>query len=102
MQKQEHYRNAPIEKRRPFSHLWHCTFISDDTCVISGSILTVQLFDVKSGELLTEIDVESRVICLAACPFNRVFAIGLPDSTPNFKVIRVHLPRGEDRGNLER
>ena len=85
-----------------FSHLWHCTFISDDTCVISGSILTVQLFNVKSGELLTEIDVESRVICLAACPFNRVFAIGLPDSTPNFKVIRVHLPRGEDRGNMER
>ena len=82
--------------------LWHCTFISDDTCVISSCNSTVQLFNVKSGELLTEIDVESCVTCLAACPFNSVLAIGLWQSTPNFKVIRVHLPRGEDRGNMER
>ena len=82
--------------------LWHCTFISDDTFVISSCISTIQLFNVKSGELLTEIAVESRVTCLAACPFNRVLAIGLRYSTPNFKVIRVHLPRGEDRGNMER
>ncbi|CAH3172615.1 unnamed protein product [Porites evermanni] len=85
-----------------FSDLRHCTFISDDTCVISGSNKTVQLFNVRSGELSNEIDVESRVTCLAACPFNRVLAIGLRNSTPNFKVIRVHLPRGEDRGNMER
>ena len=85
-----------------FSLLRHCTFISDDTCVISGGDLTVRLLNVKSGEFLTEIDVESRVNCLAACPFNRVLAIGLRNSTPNFKVIRVHLPRGEDRGNIKR
>ena len=85
-----------------FSYLRHCTFVSDDTCVISGSNLIVQLFNVKSGERLTEINVESRVSCLAACPFNRVLAIGLKYSTPNFKVIRVHLPRGEGRGNMER
>ena len=85
-----------------FFRLWHCTFISDDTCVISGSDLTVQLLNVKSGELLTEIDVESRVNCLAACPVNCVFAIGLMYSTPNFKVIRVHFPWGEDRGNGKR
>ena len=80
----------------------HCTFISDDTCVISGLHSIVQLFNVKSGERQTKIDVEGSVNCLAACPFNRVLAIGLLDSTPNFKVIRVHLPRGEDRGNMER
>ena len=85
-----------------FSLRHHCTFISDDTCVISGVDSAVRLLNVKSGELLTEIDVESREICLAACPFNRVLAIGLQDSTPNFKVIRVHLPRGEDRGKMER
>ena len=85
-----------------FSHLWHCTFISDDTCVIDGSNKTVQLLNVKSGERLTEIDLEGDVTCLAACPFNRVLAIGLSFSTPNFKVIRVYLPRGEDRGNMER
>ena len=86
-----------------FSLLRHCTFISDDTCVISGGDLTVRLLNVKSGEFLTEIDVESRVNCLAACPFNRVLAIGLRYSTwPNFKVIRVHLPRGKDRRNGKR
>ena len=85
-----------------FSLFLHCTFISDDTCVISARDLTVQMFNVKSGELLTGIDVESDVNCLAACPFNRVLAIGLKDSTPNFKVIRVHLPRGEGDGNMER
>ena len=88
--------------RSIFSFSLHCTFISDDTCVISDYDSTVQLLNVKSGELLTKIDVESRVICLAACPFNLVLSIGLRYSTPNFKVIRVHLPRGEDRGNMER
>ena len=84
-----------------FLHVWYCTFISDDTCVIPSSE-TVQLFNVKSGELLTEIDVESIFTCSAACRFNRVLAIGLRYSTPNFQVIKVHLPRGEDRGNMER
>ena len=88
--------------RYSFSDIWNCTFISDDTCVISGLELTVQLFNVKSGELLTEIDVETYVTCLAACPFNRVLAIDLMISTSNFKVVRVHLPWGEDRGNMER
>ena len=85
-----------------FSLFLHCTFISEDTCVISARDVTVQIFNVKSGELLTGIDVESKVDCLAACPFNRVLAIGLRNSTRNFKVIRVHLPRGEGDGNMER
>ena len=91
---------------RPSSLLfWHCTFISDDkfvTTCISSSDLTVQLLNVKSGELLTEINVESNVSCLAACRSNRVLAIGLQDSTPNFNVIRVHFPPNEDCGNGKR
>ena len=83
-------------------HLLHFSFVSDDPCVIFGVDSTFQLLNVKSGELLTEIDEEGNVTCLAACPFNRVLAIGLRYSIPNFKVIRVHLPRGEDRGNMER
>ena len=83
-------------------HLLHFTFVSDDPCVIFNVDSTFQLLNVKSGELLTEIDEEGNVTCLAACPFNRVLAIGLRYSTPNFKVIRVHLPRGEGDGNMER
>ena len=94
--------NTLYTLRPSFSQLWNCSFISDNTCVISGFDSTVQLLNVKSGKRLTEIDVESRVTCLAACPFNSFLAIGLWDYTLNFKVIRVHLPRGEDRGNEER
>ena len=76
------------------------SFISDDKCIISYSDeVTVQLLDVQSGELLSTIDVESKVHCLAACPLNRVLVIGLEESTPNFKVIRVHFPSGEDGGD---
>ena len=79
-----------------------CTFISDETCVIAGYCIPVSLFNVKSGEFLSVIDVESQVTCLAACPFSRVLVIGLFNSTPNFKVIRLSLPRGEDNENGER
>ena len=79
-----------------------CTFISDDTCVIAGSDIPVSLFNAESGEFLSVIDVESEVMCLAACPFSRVLVVGLFNSTPNFKVIRLFLPRGEDSENGER
>ena len=88
--------------RPSFFHFSHCTLISDDTCVIFGSNLTVHLLNVKSGERLTEIDVQSHMTCFAACPFNCVLVMGLMNSTPNFKVIRVHLPRCEDRRNGKR
>ena len=60
------------------------------------------LLNVKSGEVLSTMDVNDFVTCLAACPLNRVLAVGLDHSTPNFKVIRVHLPRGEDSKNGKR
>ena len=86
----------------PFSFR-HGAFISDDQCIVSGfRDVTVQLLNVKSGELLNAMDVESNVTCLAACPFNRLLAIGLQNSIPNFKVIKVHLPGGEGSGNAKR
>ena len=86
------------------SFTWsYLSFISDDKCIISYSDeLTVRLLDVQSGELLSTIDVESKVQCLEACPLNRVLVIGLEESTPNFKVIRVHFPSGEDGGDWKR
>lgn len=78
------------------------TFISDDQCVITGSDLTVQVFNVRSGELLSTIDVESKVTCLAACPLNRILAIGLKNSTPNVKLLRVFLPQSKDRESGKR
>lgn len=47
------------------------------------------------GEVLSKLDVEvGRVTCLATCP--HLLALGLENSAPNFKVIRVHLPDDKD------
>jgi len=50
------------------------------------------LFNVKSGGLLSEIALESRVCSLAACPRERLIAVGFTDSKVNFKVLQVKLP----------
>ena len=80
----------------------HCKFISDDNCVFYRSDVTVALVNVKSGELLSVIDVESEVSCLTACPLYRLLAIGLQNNVPSIKVIRVHLPRDEHSKNGKR
>ena len=80
----------------------HCKFISEDNCVFYRSDVTVALVNVKSGELLSVIDVESKVSCLTACPLNRLLAIGLQNNVPSIKVIRVHLPRDEHSKNGKR
>ena len=73
-----------------------CKFVSDEECVVivdPGD--SVQLLSVKSGEVLSKLDVEvGRVTCLATCP--HLFALGLENSALNFKVIRVHLPDDKD------
>ena len=73
-----------------------CKFVSDEEYVICLSgVLTghlLQLFNVKSGDLLSEIAFETRVYSLTVCPRQRLIAIGLKDSSLNFKVLRVKLP----------
>ena len=72
-------------------------FVSDEECVacfrfgfFSGCFL--QLFNVKSGDLLSEIAFEGLVFSLAACPRERLVAIGFGYSEVNFKVLQVKLP----------
>ena len=80
----------------PLSLFCQCNFISDKECVISRYDLTVQLFDIESGKVVSAIDVESKVTCLGVCPFNRrLIAIALKSAMPIFIVIRVHSPRDE-------
>ena len=70
-----------------------CKFVSDEGCVVSY-YYSVKLFNVKSGDLLSEIDVERGVYYLATCPRKCLFAIGVKDS--GFQVIQVRLPRDRD------
>ena len=74
---------------------YDCKFISDEECVVYfGDELGyfLRLFNVKSGDLLGQIALESRVYSLAACPRESLFAIGFRDSKMKFKVLRVKLP----------
>ena len=79
-------------------------FVSDEeyvACFVFDHFLhCLQLFNVKSGDLLTEIALEGDVYRLAACPRKRLVAIGFMDSKVNFKVLQVKLPRDQhSRGN---
>ena len=80
----------------PFLVNGDCKFVTDEQCITcfsdvsSGHLL--QLFNVKSGELLSVIVEERRVCSLAACPRERLVAIGFEDSKVNFKVLQVKLP----------
>jgi len=83
------------------TYVYDCKFVSNEECVIhtyepaSGFLL--QLFNVKSGDLLSvlEIDMDNRVHALASCPRKGLLAIGL-HSKLRFKVIQVKLP-GKDK-----
>ena len=90
------------------SHLdINCNFVSDLECITyyndrARNNYCVRLFNVKSGDLLSEIDTETKVYSLAACPDERLLAIGFRDSKVNFKVLRVKLPGDKHRRKSKR
>ena len=79
-----------------------CEFLSDEECVVCNSRGQVKWYNFKSIHLLSVIDVDGDVSCLASCPSQRLVAIGLKVSSPNFKVIRVWLPSEKDSRKSER
>ena len=78
--------------------VYDCKFVSDQVCVIHTYDPTrgflLQLFNVRTGELLSVIDIDdsNRVYALASCPGKCLIAIGLRHSKLKFKVIQVKLP----------
>ena len=72
-----------------------CKFITDEECVISYRIISgdycLGLFNVKSGDLLSVVNLAIKANCLAACPRKRLLAIGQSDSKHGFKLIQVWL-----------
>ncbi|XP_067027730.1 uncharacterized protein [Acropora muricata] len=75
-------------------------FVSDEECVALFRIgysptYFLQLFNVKSGDLLSEIGLEGPVYSLAAFPCERLVAIGFGYFDMNFKVLQVKLPRDQ-------
>ena len=77
-----------------------CQFVSDEECAFSSKGSTrhhiIRLFNVESGDQLTVIEMESRVICLDTNPCKQLIAIGLEQSEYNFKLIQVKLPGSKE------
>ena len=77
-------------------------FVSDEECVVISWLPSeqchVQLFNVKSGDLLSNLPLSDlqleSMTCLAASPCKRLVAI--PRKGHEFELIQVRLPRDED------
>jgi len=87
----------------PFGVELDCKFVSEEECVtltcfseeVMGGFL--KLFNVKSGDLLSEIALKSPVSNLAVFQPKCLIAIGFKDSKKvNVKFLQVKLPRNED------
>lgn len=80
-----------------------CKFVSDKECVVSSRSrlggYSLRLFNVKSGDLLSIINLEREVQYLAACPRTRLVAINQRYFKHGFgfKLIQVQLV--QDKGN---
>ena len=78
---------------------FECEFISDEEIVVTSTVGTgygLQMFHVRTGDLLSVLQLESKPSCLGACPRKRLIAVGLDKSDPCFKLVQVKLPCDRD------
>ena len=71
-------------------------FVSDVECVVQTKISSdyghcLRLFNIRSGDLLSVIDLETYPLSIASCPGKGLFAVALLDSEVLFKVIQARL-----------
>ena len=77
-------------------------FVSDTECVMHcgnrriSESLCLQLFSVKTGDLLSVLDMDYRPLCLASFPKKGLIAIGLWQSKRMCAFIKVRMPRDKD------
>ena len=80
-------------------------FISNEDCIVSlndSRGLCLRLYNVKSGDLLSEIVEERLFQSLAVCPRKRLVAIGSKYSKDHFEIIQAKLPGDKEKTNIER
>ena len=80
-------------------------FISNEDCIVVLNDLRglcLQLYNVKSGDLLSEIVEERRFRSLAVCPRKRLVAISFRLSKDHFEIIQAKLPGDKEKTNIER
>ena len=78
-----------------------CKIVSDgESLVCCSRVNIVRLFSIRSGHLLSVLNIEERPFCLGACLRMPLIAIGL--SGCNFRLLRVRLSRSEESRMIER
>ena len=80
-------------------------FISNEDCVVGLNdlrALCLRLYNVKTGDLLSEIVEERLFVSLAVCPRKRLVAIGYKHSKDHFEIIQAKLPGDKEKTNIER
>ena len=80
-------------------------FISNEDCVVGLNDprgLCLRLYNVKSGDLLSEIVEQRQFHRLAVCPHKRLVAIGFRHSKDHFEIIQAKLPGDKEKTNIER
>ena len=91
----------PLHMLCKAQRIYCCTFVTDEECVMHSSdpsdglsSFRLQMFNVRTGDLLSVMDMEHEVSCLASCPGKGLIAIGFNHLMLKlkFKVIQVHLP----------
>ena len=80
-------------------------FISNEDCIVSLNDqrgLCLRLYNVKSGDLLSEIVDQRQFRSLAVCLRKRLVAIGFRHSKDHFEIIQAKLPGDKEKTNIER
>ena len=87
------------------THVDDIKFISNEDCIVvleGPRGFCLQLYNVKSGDLLSEIVEERRFRSLAVCPRKRLVAISFRLSKDHFEIIQAKLPGEKEKTNIER
>ena len=80
-------------------------FISNEDCIVGVNNLRglcLRLYNVKSGDLLSEVVEQRQFRSLAVCPRKRLVAIGFEHSEDHFEIIQAKLPGDKEKTNIER
>ena len=80
-------------------------FISNEDCIVGLNDprgYCLRLYNVKSGDLLSEVVEQRQLQILAVSPRKRLVAIGFRHSKDHFEIIQAKLPGDKEKTNIER
>ena len=74
-----------------------CKFLDDESVVCCCKDNFLRLYNVRTGDLLSILDIGEQPFCLGACPYQPLVAIGL--SGTSIKLVHVQLPTESKKKN---